>query len=355
MQSRSWIIQKFIECCGEDAILVGTALGEQLAKLEETKANLSTSTGFKEVPESAYFVDLKKATIAEAKKTRKLFDLIRGWLLESAKLNSPLKASLSSKKVSMKQRKLLKSINRSEKEDARSILLEILKGEDDSSVVTGDPMESSASVDSSTSLNIGIREDESVNSADINYGQSNKTHDGDTTPALKNLSSKTATSEKCQSKDTSKRVSFDSGSPKVDLIEKSEKFQPILETNLPIPSNVEVTRSPREALPNANEFESGMHKIVGHPYVGRSTGTTNEIDSSRTPQIEVAGPMPMETNKAESMEKDDYFEGDDEEDDTAAPAIQKLDTFRFLDMCLALIRAKLRKEQHKVYCVMSIY
>ena len=304
-----------------------------MAKWEEAKANLATSSGFKDVPEAAYFVDLKKTTIAEAKKTRKLFDLILSWSQDSAKLNASINGRLgsTSSKASSKRRKVSKG-GKSEKENAKSILLEILRSEDDSSLAVSDRMESSVSTGSTATVNVGVQ-------------------DGDSqTPKMPSAISNTSSEKRTDVPDdfssealTSKRVSFDSVSVSQDTHKKSFNIQPALEKHVNISPSVSDASSPNEGPQIAQELEPGMQQVSGRLDVDSHTEESNV--NSINSQVEEVGVVVGATERRESEIADDYL---DEEDDSAAPTIQKVDTYRFLDMCVAIIKANQRKAQQKV-------
>ena len=300
--------------------------------MEEAKANLATSSGFKDVPEAAYFVDLKKTTIAEAKKTRKLFDLILSWSQDSAKLNASINGRLgsTSSKASSKRRKVSKG-GKSEKENAKSILLEILRSEDDSSLAVSDRMESSVSAGSTATINVGVQ-------------------DGDSqTPKMPSAISNTSSEKRTDVPDdfssealTSKRVSFDSVSVSQDTHKKSLNIQPALEKHVNISPSVSDASSPNEGPQIAQELEPGMQQVSGRLDVDSHTEESNV--NSLNSQVE-EGVVVGATERRESEIADDYL---DEEDDSAAPNIQKVDTYCFLDMCVAIIKVNQRKAQQKV-------
>ena len=150
-QQRQWVIQKFIECCGEDAILVSTGLYERLAQLDEARGNLGGGEGISAEIKAdiIYIAHLKKTMVAESRRTRKLFEHIRQWVKATAKLNAPSSSKIASMKNSGSKKRIFSAkstrsvmstkssksdkfgANSSTKGAARQVLLEIAGQEED--------------------------------------------------------------------------------------------------------------------------------------------------------------------------------------------------------------------------------
>jgi len=392
-QQRQWVIHRFIECCGEDAVIIGKAIYDKLTLLENAKNNPSSATGptvsSLDVEDQQYVAEVKKSMIAEAKKTRKMFDRAGRWVKESIKkaTNLQLKIQRSHSKLSRSSSKhkinsygfKVRGISvskmsthskssgrlsgRSEINTARSVLREILHEDSTTTDALSVDAEVTAVVDKKETEMESPQKDQVIPPAvNIILSDSNRDKSSEHSGVVSVNKRKS-------------RVSFS-----ILLNENSSLNMLNTEENM-IASSCDaddrnIKTKSRSDSDNNRSFHSPSRKLSQNsPKVSNHNASNHELIVSEEEKQEVVGtadteivesvPLPVENQEGNSdllvdddklklnLDNldtfiDDERDSDDDEDDEeeAIPTVIKNDLFAFLDKSLATIRQTEKQQRH---------
>jgi len=370
-QQRQWVIQKFIECCGDDAVIIGTAIYDQLALIENAK-NPNPSSATEPALDHNYAAEIKKEMIAEGKKTRKMFDHAGKWVKESiekannilsknqissarSKSSSKLKFSShgfkvrgsSFSKMSTHSKSSGRLTGRSEITTARSVLRELMYD------VSADKVDS---IHENTAV---------IDRTEVSKMESPSKHDSPTVNNIP-LDDSSISKQSATKSDHSSVVSLNRRKSRVSfsLVLDYNSPQRLLNTedntiaeNLDLGDQSVVTRSRSDSF-NNRSFLSALRISSHHELnVLREQDTTDtEVVVTENSLVEVkeknefvvdSEKLKLNLNAFIDREVDSDDDEDDDEEE-AIPTVIKNDMFAYLDKSLATIKQTEKQQRNEV-------